>query len=198
MDLTGRLYKVEVSTMNERMPKKISRRSFLSTSGKLALGAKGILAGSASLFYYGAITQKKRPLQERPGNIVELGVVSQLSAIKGVEKVSYEGSIQDAWVTKAVNGFVYVRNDPNGELLIISPICTHLGCIINPVPEAVRGGSKGLFFLCPCHGAEFDISGNAVGVILQGLDTFKPIISKSSVYIDLLDPIKGQIRKQKQ
>jgi menaquinol-cytochrome c reductase iron-sulfur subunit len=181
--------------MNESFPKKISRRSFLSTSGKLALGATGILAGSAGLFYYGAVTREEKPQQERPGNIVELGLLSQLKAIKDVEKVSYEGTIQDAWVTKAANGFVYVRSDSNGELHIISPICTHLGCSIDPVPETQRGGTKGLFFLCPCHGAEFDISGNAVGVVLQGLDTYKPIISDSSVYIDILDPIKGQMRK---
>jgi menaquinol-cytochrome c reductase iron-sulfur subunit len=180
--------------MNESFPKKISRRSFLSTSGKLALGATGILAGSTGLFYYGAVTRKEKPQQERPGNIVELGSLSQLKAIKDVEKASYEGTIQDAWVTKEANGFVYVRNDANGELLIMSPICTHLGCIIDPVPEAKRGGAQGLFFLCPCHGAEFDPIGNSVKVVLQGLDTYKPIISENKVYIDILAPIKGQLR----
>lgn len=35
--------------------------------------------------------------------------------------------------------------------------------------------------------------GNAVGgVVLQGLDTFKPIIADGSVYIDILSPIKGR------
>ncbi|QGQ99059.1 hypothetical protein EHS13_31370 [Paenibacillus psychroresistens] len=181
--------------MNERFPKKISRRSFLSTSGKLALGATGIMAGSAGLFYYGQVTRKQKPQQERPGNIVELGQFSQLKAIKDVEKANYEGTIQDAWVTKAVNGFVYVRNDANGDLLIMSPACTHLGCSINPVPEAQRGGGKGLFFLCPCHAAEFDPSGNSVKGVLLGLDTYKPIISDNKVYIDILASIKGQLRK---
>jgi menaquinol-cytochrome c reductase iron-sulfur subunit len=179
--------------MNENFPKKISRRSFLSTSGKLALGATGIMAASSGLFYYGEVTRKEKPQQERPGNIVELGALSQLKSIKVVEKASYEGTIQDAWVTTAANGFVYVRNDANGELLIMSPLCTHLGCSIDPVPEAKRGGSQGLFFLCPCHGAEFDPIGNCVKGALPGLVTYKPIISENKVYIDILAPIKGQL-----
>jgi cytochrome b6-f complex iron-sulfur subunit len=35
-----------------------------------------------------------------------------------------------------------------------SMVCTHLGCIINP--------PNGGIMLCPCHGAEFDVSGRAV------------------------------------
>jgi menaquinol-cytochrome c reductase iron-sulfur subunit len=81
----------------------------------------------------------------------------------------------------------------NGNLYIMSPSCTHLGCNVEPVPEAERGTITGLFFRCPCHGAEFDLRGNADGrVVLQGLDTFKLIISDGSVYIDILSPIKGR------
>jgi hypothetical protein len=39
----------------DRLPQKISRMKFLSITGKVALGAAGILAGSAGLFYYGSL-----------------------------------------------------------------------------------------------------------------------------------------------
>jgi menaquinol-cytochrome c reductase iron-sulfur subunit len=165
----------------------------LSTSGKLALGAAGILAGSTGLFYYGAIKYKGQSTQERPGNIVKLGDLNEFNALEGVKKVHYQAVIQDAWITKSINSFVYVNSDANGDLHIMSPSCTHLGCNIEPAPEAERGALNGLFFRCPCHGAEFDIEGNAVKIVSQGLDTFQPIIAGSSVYIDILSPIKGSI-----
>jgi len=179
--------------MNGRISKKITRRLFLSTSGKLALGVAAILAGSSGLFYIGAVKQKGRIAQERPGSMIELGKLEQLTAINGVDKVSYEATIRDAWVTKSIKGFVYVTGDTNGELLVMSPSCTHLGCTIEPASEAERdAAANGLYFRCPCHGAEFDVRGDAIGgVVLQGLDTFKPIIADGRVYVDILSPIKG-------
>ena len=46
------------------------------------------------------------------------------------------------------------RATPDGRFLVISQVCTHLGCI-------VLGDATGSFggFFCPCHGGEFDKSG---------------------------------------
>lgn len=37
---------------------------------------------------------------------------------------------------------------------VLSSHCTHLGCIINKVENGR--------LICPCHGSEFDLDGNAV------------------------------------
>ncbi|SFL59023.1 menaquinol-cytochrome c reductase iron-sulfur subunit [Paenibacillus sp. 1_12] len=164
----------------------------MSTSCKLALGAAGVLAGSTGLFYYGAVQQSKRRGEsalELPGNIIKLGEFNQLNAISSVEKVDYEATIRDGWVTKSNKGFVFVTKDADGKLLVISPVCTHLGCYVEQASEAQQSAKKNLFFLCPCHGAEFDVKGNAIGVVLRGLDTYKPVIVNSSVYIDILSPV---------
>lgn len=179
--------------MNERLPQKISRRAFLSTSGKLAIGITGLVAGSTGLFYYGALKHRVPASQEIPSHMAELGDLGQLTALQGMNKIHYEATIHDAWVTKPVKSFVYVSVDAKGGLLILSPVCTHLGCKIDPVPVEKRGGSKNLFFQCPCHGAEFDDKGNAVGVVSQGLDSYEALVAEGKVYIDILAPIKGSI-----
>lgn len=56
----------------------------------------------------------------------------------------------------------YRSNNP--EFLVVQPICTHLGCMVNYFPagnpdmdtpnQKWRGG-----FFCPCHGAKFDMAG---------------------------------------
>jgi menaquinol-cytochrome c reductase iron-sulfur subunit len=164
-------------------------------SGKLTLGVTGILAGSTSLFAYGESKRRERiGPKERPANFIKLGTLDQFTAIRGNEKVHYEATIQDAWVTKEMKGFVYVANDADGKLLVLSPICTHLGCTVEPVGETGSGASKDtVMYRCPCHGAEFGSTGNATGNGrgLQGLATFKPIIADGEIYINLLSPIQG-------
>jgi len=46
------------------------------------------------------------------------------------------------------------RATPDGRFLVISQICTHLGCV-------VLGDASGSFdgFFCPCHSGHFDKSG---------------------------------------
>ncbi|GGA10338.1 menaquinol-cytochrome C reductase iron-sulfur subunit [Paenibacillus marchantiophytorum] len=182
--------------MTERLPQKISRRSFLTTSGKLTVGVIGVLAGNTGLFYYGAMHQKKPITEERPGNWVELGELEQLSKMKGLDKIPYEAIIQAAWVKKEVSGSVYVTRDENGNLLILSPECTHLGCSIDPVINLQVNQTKEGYYRCPCHGAEFDAHGNSVGgAVLQGLDTYRPIIENGKVYIDISAPMKGKMQR---
>ena len=45
---------------------------------------------------------------------------------------------------------VAVYRDDQG-IYAISRVCTHLGCIVKPVPEG---------FECPCHGSRYDRDGN--------------------------------------
>jgi cytochrome b6-f complex iron-sulfur subunit len=47
---------------------------------------------------------------------------------------------------------VAVFRDEQG-VYAISKICTHLGCIVNPVPTG---------FDCPCHGSRFDTNGDVI------------------------------------
>ncbi len=48
--------------------------------------------------------------------------------------------------------FLVINQKQN--IKVLSSHCTHLGCIINKV-ESGR-------LICPCHGSEFDLAGNAV------------------------------------
>ncbi|MBP1993006.1 QcrA and Rieske domain-containing protein [Paenibacillus eucommiae] len=179
----------------DQLPKKISRRSFLSTTGKLTLGAAGILAGSAGLFYYGALQQRKgmeKSSAEIPENVVNLGEFDWFQTAQGVEKIDYEAVIRDAWATKPVKGFVYVTKDETGKLVVFSPVCTHLGCTINPSSETEKKSRPEMLFSCPCHGAQYDAKGNEIRLQLPPLDTYEPIIAGGSVYIDISAPIKRQ------
>jgi cytochrome b6-f complex iron-sulfur subunit len=47
---------------------------------------------------------------------------------------------------------VAVFRDEDG-VYAISKVCTHLGCIVNPVPTG---------FDCPCHGSRFDAKGEVI------------------------------------
>lgn len=42
----------------------------------------------------------------------------------------------------------------NPDWLVVVGICTHLGCVPQPVGTGEYGG-----FLCPCHGSHYDTSG---------------------------------------
>lgn len=50
---------------------------------------------------------------------------------------------------------LYVITTDRGRYAVLSPICTHLECIVNVEGTRIR---------CPCHGSTFDLEGN----VLQG------------------------------
>src|SRR5207245_8886389 len=55
----------------------------------------------------------------------------------------------------AVKGIWALRQATN-EVMVYSPICTHLGC-------GYRWDGGARKFKCPCHGSEFDLNGKVVG-----------------------------------
>ncbi len=54
----------------------------------------------------------------------------------------------------SVQGIFIIRTSQS-TYLALSNICTHQGC-------AVNYSSSGKRFVCPCHGGEFDMTGNVV------------------------------------
>ncbi len=59
---------------------------------------------------------------------------------------------------------VAVYRSPGGELIALSPVCTHLGCLVN-----WNGAEKS--WDCPCHGSRFDPRGAVLnGPAVVGLE----------------------------
>ena len=64
--------------------------------------------------------------------------------------------IEDGWYSRVEEKTVYVRADDDGEPVVLSATCTHLGCTVN------WDEGKGEF-VCPCHGGRFDAEGAVLG-----------------------------------
>lgn len=83
--------------------------------------------------------------------MANLGPLSELEKGEFPKKVPYKVKIQDAWVEQEREGFVNINKNIEGDsLLIMSPICTHLGCIAGEADIEMQ--DEGVRFYCPCHG----------------------------------------------
>lgn len=63
---------------------------------------------------------------------------------------------RDGWRKTKTEKPVYVSKNAQGELIVLSAVCTHLGCTV-PWDEAEKK------FVCPCHHGMFAADGNLLG-----------------------------------
>lgn len=132
-------------------PEEISRRRFLSYFTGLLAGIMTLMLGIPLVGYVIAPLLKKVP-----ESWVKLGPVADLIPNEPV-RFTYSYQRVDGWFERTVHNNAYgIRLDgPSGEILVLSNICTHLGC-------GVRWDDSRKAFLCPCHNAVFDIEGKVV------------------------------------
>ena len=64
---------------------------------------------------------------------------------------------RDGWRRTRTEKPVYVSKDQQGQLIVLSAVCTHLGCTVPWVEKEKR-------FICPCHLGNFA----ADGTLLSG------------------------------
>ncbi|HDO21685.1 MAG TPA: ubiquinol-cytochrome c reductase iron-sulfur subunit [Nitrospirae bacterium] len=94
--------------------------------------------------------------------------------VKGVRQVSIEYSRY----SRPMRTKAYIVNT-GSELFALSPVCSHLGCLVNWNWPRKR-------FLCPCHGGQYDITGNVIkGPPPAPLSRLPMKIDKEKVYIGL-------------
>jgi menaquinol-cytochrome c reductase iron-sulfur subunit len=71
------------------------------------------------------------------------------------KQLDHVTTIQDGYLKAQSQNAVWAVKQPDGQVQVFSPRCTHLGC-----GYRWDGGEKQ--FKCPCHGSVFNIEGNVV------------------------------------
>lgn len=121
-------------------PDRVSRRTaVLSGLGALAAGIVGGFSLDRST--------RSTPPQSEPALV---GTNGQWIKVANFSDLA-EGAIQP-FTAGAVQGFLINRG---GHIHALSRICTHMACTLN-----FHGDEQA--FVCPCHGAEFDMRGNVL------------------------------------
>jgi menaquinol-cytochrome c reductase iron-sulfur subunit len=70
--------------------------------------------------------------------------------------VSFTRSKINGWEKTVTSHGVFVLRKSDTETLVLSNKCTHLGCQVNWKADKQK-------YICPCHDAQFDISGKVLG-----------------------------------
>jgi len=93
-------------------------------------------------------------LRRRKQPWVNVAAAADLST--GVPKqLEYVATVQDGYHETKTDKALWAVKQPNGEVTVFSPMCTHLGC-------GYHWDSAAQQFKCPCHGSVFDVSGRVV------------------------------------
>ena len=140
-----------------------SRRSFL---GAL-LGVGSLFVGtllSVPLLRFALFPLLRRTTELKNSPVGELQEFSSLT-----EPIMRTIQIEqvDGWRKAVSEKAVYVTKNAQGELLVLSSICPHLGCTVPWVSDKRE-------FICPCHGAVYAPDGARInGPCLRGMDTLE-------------------------
>lgn len=133
----------------------LEKRSFLTTTVKWVLGAVGIsIAGGIGLF--ASFHSGGKKTREFPEEMLR----------KLVPDVPLHIPEASAWI---------YRKSSDSSLGALEDRCTHLGCRQKWNPERN-------LFECPCHGSEFDLSGDVKrGPASRALPKFHLIVENGTV-----------------
>jgi menaquinol-cytochrome c reductase iron-sulfur subunit len=73
-------------------------------------------------------------------------------------RVDFSFEQKDAWYTSEVTNTAWVYKDENGEIVALSPVCKHLGCVVDWNTDKANQNR----FYCPCHGGLYEKDGTNV------------------------------------
>lgn len=86
----------------------------------------------------------------------EVGKEEEFQAGASPVKKLVQFEERDGWRRTVLQKPVYVVRDSNGQITVLSAICTHLGCTVPWIEDQNK-------FICPCHKGMFDATGKVIG-----------------------------------
>jgi menaquinol-cytochrome c reductase iron-sulfur subunit len=157
--------------MDKSEDKQFGRRNFM----KAAIAGIGGLIGAA--LGLPAIPYIMGPaLQKESDNWLQLGSISKVELnIPTLFKKTIE--TQTGWINTEEEISVYVLTSNGQDYVVMSNVCTHLGCRVRWIPE--KDG-----FFCPCHNGVFSKDGTVVaGPPPRPLDRFESKVEDGLIFI---------------
>lgn len=131
----------------------VSRRQFLNYT---LTGVGGFMAAGMLVPMLGMAVD---PLlsKSKSGDLANAGI-SVGDITDKPQRVEWKIDQVDAWYESKVTKSAYVYKDDKGDIVALSPICTHLGCMV-----AWEGSEKFTDeFYCPCHGGRYTKDGTNI------------------------------------
>ena len=157
--------------MDKSQEGKMGRRDFMKAVIAAISGAIGVAIGLPAIAYVvGPALQKETDEWIRLGSVnkVEVNFPALFKTV--IEK-------QTGWINAEEEFSVYVLTTNGREFIVISNICTHLGCKVRWIPD--RDG-----FFCPCHNGVFAKDGSVVsGPPPRSLDRFESKVEDGVLFV---------------
>jgi menaquinol-cytochrome c reductase iron-sulfur subunit len=150
-----------------------NRRSFL---GAL-LGVGSVFVGallSVPLIRFALFPLLRRTTELKSSPV---GALTEFSPL--IEPVMRTIQIEqvDGWRRAISEKAVYVTKDKQGQLLVLTSVCPHLGCTVPWNKEKNQ-------FICPCHGAVFTLDGSRIsGPSQRGMDALETSVQDGQVLV---------------
>lgn len=135
------------------------RRGFLAQAATLALGGMGLLVPTVTGIV-AFLNPLLNPLRRKgqAGGFLRVTSLDVLPVNGPPRRFPVIADRTDAWnyFPSEPIGAVFLRrtDDPEEPVKALQVVCPHAGCFIE-YRETPEGGK----FVCPCHGASFDLSG---------------------------------------
>lgn len=153
------------------MANQLTRRNFMvRTIVAVTVFIGGVLA--AALGGFGIVPAFKK----RASGWSDAGTVADLKVGLPQERRFFE-AVKHGWQTEKQERSVWLVRKNDGNVVVFSSSCPHLGCGY----RWMQGRNR---FECPCHGSLFDINGNVLaGPSPRPLDTIDTKIQNGRLFV---------------
>jgi quinol---cytochrome c reductase iron-sulfur subunit, bacillus type len=128
-------------------------------------------------------------LKRRTQSWVEVAGMDELS-VGEPKQLEYVATMQDGYLEINTHKAVWAVKQPDGEVTVFSPLCTHLGC-------GYHWDVTDRKFKCPCHGSVYDVTGQVLaGPAPRHLDVLPSKVEQGRLlvmYKEFKSGVTGQV-----